>query len=322
MMQINLAKKIYNQPSFSGIYANYGGDNTYTYLNAFRQNPQEHQLNSYATRIFRELPTTLAVAKLIQNKPTDIHILGCSDGSQSYAYAIVVKEELKDKTNSVRVIGVDKEPFLVEMAKTGYLVCTDQEKIWANDPVQSKSPLAGEGWDKYLKIQKTAPPNFQELTKKYPVLNQITRDPVSSISIENGMHWYKVNKTGLPELSFIHDDMRNYVKQSFSSARQQIYVVANSLGYLALENHGRPLLNVLQNIQNQNYKNKSTYVILGNVEHQVFRKLSYLSYFIAEMGFKPVSINELKQMGVKELDKAANNIWKLSAKAPYMMIFL
>jgi len=298
---------MYNSVSFGSIYSHYRNDTYQKYQRAFETKPQEHQLKPYATRIFRELPTQLAVAKIIDStRPATIRILGCSDGSEAYAYAIALAEENKGKS---KITAVDKEPFLIEMARTGHIVCADIEKEWSNNhQLQKGSPLAGSGWNKYLN-KTDEPDNFKKLCEEYPILSQITSDKVAGISIGKGMDWYKVNQENLPKIDFVQGDMRDHLEPKDGN-EQQIYVVSNSLGYLALDDP-KEFLKVFVNIQNKNYKNDSVYVVLGDVEHQIFRQLPQARNVVSILGFEPIDKQELKNKGVLEPDVASKNIWKL-----------
>ncbi len=304
-----------NRPQFSGIYANLNPDNLMKYEIAKQQFPSEHKLRPYATRLFRELSTILGLTKVIGNQPANIDILGCSDGSEAYAHAhaIAFKEHLGRKAMSnIKIKGIDKQPFLVEMGKTGYLVCTDKEKEWANDSRrQPGHPLANGGWNKYLERKEEAPTNFKKLTDKYPELSQITRDTVSNISIGKGMDWYQVKTNDLPKIDFEVGDMKDYVKTSHSDKRLNVYVLSNAIAYIINEDQGASFLKILTEIRNNN-PHKEKLVVLGGTEHQIFRQAPQLLQYMKLLGLEPVSEEELKRLGVKQIDKVYGDIWRIS----------
>lgn len=318
-MNISTVSASSHTPRFGGVYANFNVDNMHQYLNAFAKTPAQHQLYPSATRIFRELPTTLAIAKLIPStSQTQIHVLGCSDGSEVYAYAIAAKEAGKSKNVSVK--GLDYAPHLVALAKTGYLVCTDQEKIWANDSKRApNNPLSGSGWDTYL-IKKTQPPNnFKALCTKYPILQQAIVDPVSNIKIGTGMHWYQVQSHDLPVIQFEHGKMQDYVHKRASKCAQ-VYVLANSLAYRALQEGAVAFVRVLQDLRNNNLNNNNVYTVFGDVEHQVLRQIPAIVGYMKALGYEAVSESELKQHGIKNVDKVVGNIWKVTASTPINLL--
>ncbi|MEB3286823.1 MAG: hypothetical protein VKJ04_04915 [Vampirovibrionales bacterium] len=315
----------YNKDSaairFSGIYANASPQKEREYSAAWEAHPEEHLLRPYATRIFRELPSMLAITRLTKDRPADVHILGASDGSEAFAYAIAFKESRGHRAHSeVKISAIDQQPYLVQLAKTGHLVCTDQERIWANDAKMNPgNPLAGKGWEQYLE-QANEPDIFADLTTRYPQLGQITRDLISDISIGKGMHWYRVKQEGLPTISFKQEDMQQYVRQTRGKqSNAQVYVLANAWGYL-LQNPNmakgyEDFLKLIQNIRNNNI-GKEIYLVTGQTEHHIFRQAPGLIQYLRLLGMEPVSEKELG-----ENRDVFGRIWKLQADFPVNLNF-
>lgn len=317
MLQTSLQNPyISRKPAFSSINGNLIVGEPQIFKKAFIDNPKENQLYEYSTWITRDLSSQLAITNIIKDKPADIHILGCSDGTSAYAYAFAAKKQSgKDADKQVKIIGIDNKPSLVEMAKSGYLVCTDTEKILANHShVYNDSPLANGGWDKYLSQQAKGPENFNELTKKYPELSQITREYITGSSIGNGMNWYKVNTDGLPETEFIQSDMRDYVRRPPSEKKTQVYVMANSAAYLAAGSVPQ-FLNLIEDIKNQNIR-KDTYLVFGDMELNIFKQAPSLKETIKRFGFEPLSKEQLRNTGVQYSDEIYEKIWKLKEGLP------
>lgn len=314
----NLTTRPYitNKASFSGIYQNYNRGNRDIYRKDFKTNPQDHKLRESMTMIFRELPSQLAIAGLIKDKPADIHILGCSDGSEAYAYAIAVKElSGKNAAKNVKITGLDYKESLVNMAKTGYLICTDEEKKIANNKYRGcDNFLASGGWDNYLIKQNNAPANFSELTSTYPELSQITRDTVAGTSVGNGMEWYKVDTTGFPEINFVSGNMKDYVKNEPSSKKTQVYVLANSVAYLERDEGPQGFIKLFEDIQNHN-NSKETYIVFGDVEADMFKDAPFLADSLEFLGFEKLSKQELSRAGVNNPDEVSQKIWKLKEGA-------
>jgi len=306
----------FSDPKFGGIYAHYNAQTLQQYTRAFTENPDDHALKPFATRIFRELPTTLAMPKNIRNSPTDVHILGCSYRSEAYAYGIA----LRDQSKNVHISALDYTPYLVELAKTGHIVCADIEKEWVNNTrLAPGNPLAGQGWDRYLE-KASQPEGFDSIIARNPELAQITRDTVSNVSIGNGMDWYKVNLEGLPSISFDVADMRDYVKKGVGERTKQVYVMANSLAYIAQQEGGQGFLKVLQDIQNNNVDHE-TYIVLGDAESHIFREFPALIQYVKMLGFVPVSEAELKRLGVPRAEKTFGDIWKSAYSVPINLQF-
>lgn len=107
------------------------------------------------------------------------------------------------------------------------------------------------------------------------------------------MNWYKIRPHGLPDIHFEVADMRDYVKRAPAGSKRQVYVAANALGYIAQQYGPKGFVRVLQDIQNNN-RGKETYVVVGQVEHQVFKQAPQLVEFMKALGYEPVSQEQLK----------------------------
>ena len=127
------------------------------------------------TAIFRELGSQFAISKLLpNNEKCKIIILGCSDGSAAYSYAIMLRKFLgRQAKNNIKISGVDINPAVVEMANTGYLAVSDTEL----NRVLSKGFLDSKELGHYLK-KSNCPPLFPELLKKYPKLRYLKENPI------------------------------------------------------------------------------------------------------------------------------------------------
>ncbi len=256
---------------------------------------ENHPLSGSTTLIFREQHVQSAIVKLLKkNMPTTFKVLGCSDGSEAWTYAILSSGAFKDK-NLVRIQAVDKKESLIELAKTGYLICSDREKQHATG--LKDVPTEKNGWQKYFK-QSEEPPEFKALVERYPELTDLTSGQIGGISIGKGMEWYKINQTRLPDVEFIKDDLRNHIA---SKTEQTVYVMANSICYIG-ENEGTDkLVEIFEKIQNENYNKKgATYVALGAVEIDFIDEHEPCVWkYIERLGFEDVPHFELVQAGVK-----------------------
>lgn len=324
----NCKPKTKNQPTFTSIFADAKPETERAYAIYTMTHPNFSTLKSSSTRIFRELPSELAVSKLLDpNKKTQINVLGSSDGSEAFAYAITLKEAMGDKAKeNVKIKGVDLQKPLVELAKTGKIVCSDIEKKYASDYEKElgKSPISGSGWNRHLK-KTTRPDNFIQLAKKYPFLVYIENDPVVGKTIGNGLNWYEINQEGLPETAFETGDMRDYLT-STEGAEQEVYVVANSAAYLA-EINPDEYVNLFKKIADENKgKNKDVYVVVGSVENKLVNprysaalgiprgKQQRMKTDILNAGFENVSEFKLRKKGIVPYKETAACIFKLKNK--------
>ncbi len=258
----------------------------------------ENPLAPSYTFMFREYPVQSAAVKLLKkDRPTTFKVLGCSDGSEAWTYAILSGNAFKDK-NLVRVEAVDKEESLIELAKTGYLICSDKEKELATNSSVKDIPLDEKSWGKIFK-QTEEPPEFQGLVRRYPELADITSSKIfGDMSIGNGMEWQKINTERLPKVEFIAGDLRDYLE---SDTEQTVYVMANSVCYIGEKEGPDKFVEIFEKIQNENYNKKGpTYVVLGAVELDFISKEEPCVWkFIERLGFEHVSQYELMQAGVK-----------------------
>ncbi len=308
-----MINKTIRNPLFAGIYAAGGPGNMISYLRDYERNPQDHRLKTYATRMFRELRTTLTTANLIarSTKPADLHILGASDGSEVYAHAIALRKAgTKHIGNRVTIHSVERNPQFVELARTGHLVMADVEKQYANNSNNVRlNPLAGNGWNRYLQLS-ASPEIFSNLVRDWPDLGQIERDTVSRISIGNGMNWYKVNTDELPPIEFKQADMREYVQEEVSDKPLQVFVVSNSLSYVFQEFGLKAMLQVLANIRNNNL-GKETYLITGDMEYQAIPQMPEIFAYMHMLGYEMVSQQELLKLGADlSADEVFGNVWR------------
>lgn len=324
----NYDSKAIKQPSFTSIFADAKPETERAYAYYTMTHPLFSTLKSSSTRIFRELPSELAISKLLNpDKKTQIKVLGVSDGSEAFAYAITLKEEMGDKAkDNVKITGVDLQEPLIKCAKSGKIVCSDIERKYADEYEMDmgKSPISGDNWEKYLE-KTTAPDEFLQLVEKYPYLSYMENDPVVRKTIGNGLEWYKVNKEGLPEITFEVGDMRDYLT-SDEDCEQEVYVVANSAAYL-LEINPDEYVNLFKKIADENRgKNKDVYVVVGSVENKLLspkysaslniprHKQEQMKQQISNSGFENVSEFKLRKKGIIPYKETASLIYKLSNK--------
>ncbi len=321
-------KNISNQPSFTSIFADAKPETERAYAYYTLMSPDFSKLKGSSTRIFRELPAQLSIAKLLNpDKKTHIKVLGVSDGSEAFAYAIALKEAMGDKAKeNVRITGVDIQKPLIECAKTGRIVCSDIERKYANDYEKDmgKSPIGGDNWEKYLK-KTERPQEFNALIQKYPYLIYMENDPVVGKKIGRGLDWYEVNKEGLPEISFEAGDMRDYFT-STDDVEQEVYVVANSAAYLA-ESSPDDYIDMFRKIAEENKgKNKDVYIVTGSVEGKLVnpkysktigisrQAQEKIKSAIANSGFENVSEFKLRKKGIIPYKETSTLIYKMQNK--------
>jgi len=317
--------------SFTSIYADIEDHNAAKY-NFFTQlDGNLAEIRKSATRIFRELQCETGLSKLLDpDKKTRINILGCSDGSEAWAYAIMMKEAMGNKAaENVSIKGVDCNPHIIDVAKTGRIICSDIEKKYANQQAGkfgATSPLRGDNWDKYL-IKSTRPEGFKKALEEYPVLKYMETDRVSRKTIGSGLDWYEINKEGLPEVSFEAGDMYDYTGAT-DGAECEVYVIANSSAYL-IGNSGDidRYLKLFRDIKKANEGlDKDIYVVIGDLELKITDtmaerfnvtpdKKKTLNSTISSLGFKKITGNQLKKLGVKDYKEPAAKIYKLSPEA-------
>lgn len=267
---LNNNRKQVNQVAFTSVVSCALPQNQHLYAIELSKNRDFQEIKTHSTRPFRELSTQLALVNMLNpDKKTKINILGCSDGSEAYAYAIALNElwGAKAKENAV-IKGVDIAPYMIELAKTGKISCADAEKFYANctpDDKLNSSPLKGAGWNKYL-TKTSRPENFTHLLEHFPFLKYMEKDPVTGITLGRGLNWYKVNQKDLPEITFETGDMMAHTT-STQNVDVEVYVIANSAGYMLVENPDSYMY-FFNNIKNANKTGgKEVYVVTGELEN-------------------------------------------------------
>jgi len=273
-----------------------------------------HPLGDSTTLLFREPHIQTAVVKLLKkDKPTTIKVLGCSDGSEAWSYAILMSKAFQDKS-LVKVEAVDKKESLIELAKTGYLLCSDVEKKHATD--KKDIGLEGKNWGKYFK-QTEEPSEFQTLVRRYPELADLSTGQNGEVSPGSGIEWYKINQERLPDVKFIAGDLRDHLE---SDAEQTVYVMANSVCYIGEYEGTDKIIGVFEKIQNENYNKKlPTYIALGPVEiWWIDNHEPCVWKYIERLGFEHIPQHELMQAGVKNnesMDEVKRKIFRLKPSA-------
>lgn len=312
------------KPSFGSIFADATPQNRNIYGFYMQINPDFRKLKTSATRIFRELPTQVAVANLLNpDEKSEIKVLGCSDGSEAWAHAIVMKEVMGEKASkNIKIVGVVKADYLIELAKTDHIICSDIEKtLYVErefDRSGLKSPVAGEGWNKYL-IQSSRPKEYEMLCKKEPCLNYMEYDIASGKEIGHGIEWYKINKEGLPQVEFKTGDIRTSL-DSDKDSKNVVYVIANTGAYLA-EKDPNDFIKLFNDIKEKN-RGKNVYVVLGDMENIMLNSsqqgmidpnLQYLlNLFIKNMGYSSINKEQVKNLGLTNYEEVASKILKLN----------
>ncbi len=309
--------------SFTSVVSSALPQNQHLYVKELMKNKDFQKIKIHSTRPFRELPTELKLISMLNpDKKTRINILGCSDGSEAYAYAIALNEAWGKKAKeNVTIKGVDNAPYMIELAKTGKLSCADVEKFYADNSPNNKlssSPLKHEGWDKYLS-KTSRPENFSDLVNCYPFLRYMEKDPVAGITLGRGINWYKVNKQDLPKITFETGDMMAHTT-STKDVDAEVYVIANSAGYLLVENPDSYIY-FFNNIKNANKDtNKDIYVVTGELENTMLNtpvgnqagisraKQEVIKDMIDFLGFRKIS-TDVSYTPFKS--KPENNIYKL-----------
>lgn len=271
-----------------------------------------------STRIFRELSSELAIARLLDpNQKNEIKILGCSDGSEAWAHAIAIKEEMGEDISNTKIQAIDIAPHMIEIAKTGCIVLSDIEKKYAQTTLSSneESPIAGDGWDKYL-TKTTRPISFNDALKKYPYLKYYENDPVVKKSIGKGLDWYKINTHGLPDTTFECGDIKDYFVPDKDS-ETVVYVLSNTAVYF-LGKGGDAFLEIFRRIKNES-RGKNVYVVIGGTEDKylnmrgVYMPSSLqrtIKYEINNLGFKNIGQDKLNEVGIQS-EYTARRIYKL-----------
>lgn len=314
------------QLSFKSIFADARPENERVYAMYTSLHPEFSILKSCSTRIFRELACELAISRMLDpNEKSEIKILGASDGSEAWAYAIALNEAMGDKAKeNVKISGVDIAPYMVEVAKTGKIVCSDIERVYANntsDAPGAKSPIKGDGWEKYL-IKSDAPEGFELMKKKYPCLKYMELDPVAVKQIGMGLDWYEVNKENLPEVTFKQGDMMDNIKCD-EQAKNIVYVIANSSAYI-LEKSPEKFVELFEKIKEENKgSGKKIYVVLGQVEYNIISPSGRIKGLLAQntkdfvrrrikqLGFEKLPEKKYRKLGIVQEKEASEKIYQL-----------
>ena len=316
--------KVRKQPSFGSIVPDLKPQNAMDYYFYQQIDSDFHKLRLSSTRIFRELPTQNAIAKLLNpNEKSEIKILGCSDGSEAWAHAIVLKEIMGEKAvQNVKIEGIDRADYIIETAKTGRIVCSDIEKNEYPNAEKNasglESPIYGEGWDKYL-IKSTRPQAFNQLLRKEPCLKYLEFDPVAGKSTSNGkMSWYEINKVGLPQVNFKSGDMLDNL-DSDKESKNVVYVIANAGAYL-IEKNPNDFIKLFGDIKEKN-KGKKVYVVLGDMENRLLNNPNQriispslqfaLNLSLKSMGYYQIDEDLAKSFGSKDYQNVASKILTL-----------
>lgn len=284
------------------------------------------KLQASSTRIFRELPSQIAISKLVDpNKKTEVKVLGCSDGSEAWGYAIALNESLgKAAQENVKIKAVDNAQYMIDVAKTGKIVCSDIERKYANNSdkiFDCASPIANDGWDKYLKLT-NRPEDFDKIISEYPLMRFYEKDPVAKKEIGKGLNWFEINKEELPDVKFIKDDIFNQLTPDKDSSCT-VYVVANTAGYL-FGFGADAYIHLFKKIKEENEgTNRKVYVVVGKLENTILSTSSMRPYSLKqkeqnkvrislqELGFEKVSKHKLRKKGVGGYDDAASKIYEL-----------
>lgn len=311
-----------NSLNFGSICADANNNNESDYGIYTLSNPDFCYYKQFSTRIFRDLPSQIAIAKMLNLNPkqkSQIKILGCSDGSEAWAYAIVLQKIMGQNAKNVTIQAIDKESSLIEIAKTGCIVLSDIEHDYAQGKTaifKEKSPIAYDGWNKYLTETKR-PKIFSEILKKHPYMRFYENDPIVNKKIGQGLNWYKINQEGLPKISFECGDMFDYLEPD-KEAQNVIYVMANSSGYI-LGKNPCDFLNLFGQIKERN-KGKKVFIALGNIEYNMLNLQGFflsphtqlnVNSCIEQLGFKKIPEYELANFGIKDNYVTSKKIYKL-----------
>ena len=326
--KIQQRNNINEQISFKSVFADSRPDNQQQYAFYMNAVPEIYDLKAHSTRIFREVPSQLTMARLLKpDKKSEVKILGCADGSEAWAYGIAFKEEMGEKAkDAVKILGVDIKPYMIELAKTGKIVCSDVERLYADgsgEKTRDDSPIKGSKRDKYL-IKSSRPETMDSITQRYPLVRFMEVDPVVGKELGRGLNWYEINKDGLPPISFEQGDLMNHL-ESDDESDNTVYVIANTAGYILQENPEKYIDIFRQIKENNEGKDKDVYVVVGDVENSLLSPTmskflhvsqgtqNHIRNSIAKLGFEKISEHKVRKMGISNYKDAANKIYKLKA---------
>ena len=314
--------------SFKSVLADSRPDNQSLYANWMYLVPEMMDLKAHSTRIFREVPSQLTMARILKpDEKSEVKILGCSDGSEAWAYGIAFKEEMGEKAQTaVKIHGVDIKPYMVELAKTGKIICSDVERRYADgsgERTKDDSPIKGSKRDKYL-TKTSRPESMDDLCDKYPILNFMEYDPAVGKSLNRGLDWFEINKEGLPPITFEQGDLMDHL-ESDDESNNTVYVIANTAGYIMQEDPDKYIDIFRQIKENNEGKDKDVYVLIGDVENRLLSptmsKLigipqgtqNKIRNSITELGFEKLSEHKIRKLGITNYKDAASKIYKLKA---------
>ena len=301
--------------SFGSIFADANRMNMNQYAILTMLDPLFRKMKGSSTRILRELSSELAIAKLLNpNEISEVKILGSSDGSEAWGYAIAIKEAMGIRARNVNIKGIDIEPGLTDLAKTDCIVMSSVERDYAEGKgmlSRDRSPLKGLGWNKYL-TKTERPEEFNEILERYPYTIYLEKDPAVNKKIGQGLEWYRINKNGLPKVEFECADMRNSLAPS-EHTDNQIYVLANSSGYIYQKNPDE-FFTLFKKIKELNKDKKNVYVVLGSVEEFIFN--NSITGMLARntlhsIGFKNIPTIRLEKLGIAGKEDASAKIYEL-----------
>lgn len=319
--------KATSEPSFGGVCSQRSALN-YGYYRYYSMLDKDYDaIMSHTTNVFREVEAEVAISKLLNpNKKTQIKILGCSDGSEAFSYGMAMVEAMGEKAKeNVKIMGADIDDAMIEVAKTG---CTVLPKQYIGIGDAERDEMAKKyrriAHDKYLTKTKR-PEGFGDALKKYPKLQFLECDIAAESSIGNGLDWYKVQTEKLPEITFKKGDMRDFLN-STEGAEAEVYVLANSVSYLAQKGGKEDIINVFKEIKEQNKgKGKDVYVIIGDMEQHLLDSPPYVKFAtidhqdkaeiknsIKRFGFEEVSEFKLRKLHIADHKNTAKKIYKLS----------
>jgi hypothetical protein len=316
---------------FSGIFANFDDRTTDQYVKAFGepQADEKYPLKAFKTELFRDFYTSNAVAQLLQKRtPTHVTVLGCSTGSTVHDLAILAKRWIASRKHiqdpkQIKLTGVDQESDLIAFANTGYDVLVDAEIASYKALIQRYNLPA-------LLEPKSGPPeNFDALVEKSlnRRLDHIKEDRVAGFSIGKEMGWYRIKHKLLPETTFEVDTIENRAAQKPTAHQRQIYVLANSWGYMLVQNASNTadmkaasddypkiarFLAVLTTLKKSN-KDKDVIIVLGEMEKKLLRELPAIKMLLPGLGMTELSVDEMRQAGINERpEEVSGKIWRLA----------
>lgn len=320
--------------NFAGIYANHSTNlNHQSYVDAFQRNPDQHLLRPFATSLFREFYASNAIGQLLKDgTPTRISILGCSDGSEARSYGLSAQQYLNKKQaqdpKQIEINGIDREADLIGLANTGYMMITDLEKA---RQLQASNPLnpMHATFPGFFEAKQQTPEGFAQLVEASPGgrLAQIEADTVSGIKAGNGMNWYKAKAKALPKTRFEINTIEDYVAKPPSEHPRQVYVLANSWGYMMVKDASntaamlidpqdkvkrQQFVKVIQDLKKNN-QGKDVILVVGDIERTILQRIDAIKNVLPFLGLKEMTVQEMRQAGITDSpEQVAGKLWKLT----------